>query len=233
MTAHTIPERYDIRPSGERPKIYWIKAQAPRRVLALVKHLGLKVDLVEVDMMAGGFKQPNYVALNPNMKAPTLVDGDFVLWEFSAIMARLCIEAGSDMWPANTPAEQVEVLRWLSWNDSHWSVVVGPFYFEHIVKTTFGIGPPDREALKPKVADLAKYAKVLDGHLSGRSYVACERLTIADFQLASMATYWRESEMPLAEFPNIVRWLDRLMRIPAWAHPWPDYPTGSEYGSAA
>ena len=226
MTAHTGPERYDSRTSKEPLKIYWFKAQAPRRVLALVKHLGLKADFIEVDMMAGGLRQPDYAALNPNMKAPTLVDGDFVLWESSAIMAHLCIKAGSDMWPANAPAQQVEVLRWLSWNDSHWSAVVGPFYFEHIVKTTFGIGPPDREALKPKVADLAKYAKVLDGHLSGGAYVGCGRLTIADFQLASMATYWRESEMPLAEFPGIVRWLSGLMRIPAWAHPWPDDPIG-------
>jgi glutathione S-transferase len=36
-----------------------------------------------------------------------------------------------------------------------------------------------------------------------------------------MATYWRESEMPLEAFPNIVRWIDGLMRIPAWAEPWP------------
>jgi glutathione S-transferase len=36
-----------------------------------------------------------------------------------------------------------------------------------------------------------------------------------------MATYWREAEMPLEAFPNIVRWIDRLMRIPAWADPWP------------
>ena len=233
MTARTIPERDDICSSEECLKIYWIRAQAPRRVLALVKHLGLKADFVEVDMMAGGLEQPSYAALNPNMKAPTLVDGEFVLWESSAIMADLCVKAGSDMWPANAPSEQVEVLRWLSWNDCHWSVVVGPFYFEHIVKTTFGIGPPDREALKLRVGDLARYAKVLDGHLSGRSYVACERLTIADFQLASMATYWRESEMPLTGFPNIVRWLDGLMRIPAWARPWPDGPNGSEYGAAA
>jgi hypothetical protein len=73
-------------------RIYWIKAQAPRRVLALVKHLGVKAEFVEVDMMAGGFKMPDYVALNPNMKAPTLVDGDLVLWEASAIMAHLCIK---------------------------------------------------------------------------------------------------------------------------------------------
>jgi glutathione S-transferase len=202
-------------------QIYWIKAQAPRRVLALVKHLDLEAELIEMDLMGGAMKSPGYVALNPNMKAPTLVDGDFVLWEASAIMAHLCIKAGSDMWPVHNPAEQVEVLRWLSWNDHHWSQVVAPFYFEHVVKQTFNIGEPDRTALKDKADGLARYAKVLDDHLAKRSYVACGRLTIADFQLASMTTYWRESEMPLALFPNVVSWIDRLMRIPAWANPWP------------
>jgi len=202
-------------------KIYWFKAQAPQRVLALVRHLGIPAEFVEVDMMAGGLKAPDYVALNPNMKAPTLVDGDLVLWEASAIMAHLCINSGSDMWPAHNPAEQVEVLRWLSWNDCHWAPAVAPFYFEHVVKATFGMGPPDRGSLKPKVSTLVKFGKVLDEHLAGRTYVACGRLTIADFQAASMAMYWRVSEMPLEPFPNIVRWLEALTRIPAWADPWP------------
>jgi len=202
-------------------KIYWIKAQAPRRVLALVKHLGIAAEFVEMDLMAGGLRAPDYVALNPNKKAPTLVDGDVVLWEASAIMAYLCIKVGSDMWPAHNPAEQVEVLRWLSWNDGHWSPAVAPFYFEHVVKSTFGIGAPDHELLKTSVADFNKFAKVLNGHLQNRSYVACDRLTIADFQLASMAHYWQESEMPMQAFPHIVRWLDMLKLIPAWADPWP------------
>jgi glutathione S-transferase len=202
-------------------RIYWIKAQAPRRVLALAKHLGLAAEFVEVDLMAGGLRAPDHARLNPNMKAPTLVDGDLVLWEASAIMAHLCIKAGSDMWPADDPAEQVEVLRWLSWNDCHWSGEVAPFYFEHVVKATFGMGPPDRASLKAHIPGLVRFAKVLDGHLAGRTHVACDRLTIADFQLASMATDWRDSEMPLEGFPNIVRWLDGLMRLPAWADPWP------------
>jgi glutathione S-transferase len=203
-------------------RIYWIKAQAPRRVLALVKHLGIKAECVEVGLSARGLRTAEYAALNPNMKAPTLVDGDLVLWESSAIMAHLCIKAGSDMWPARDPAEQVEVLRWLSWNDCHWSPAVGPYYFEYIVKNTLGLGPPDSESLKSKAADVAKFATVLDGQLAGRTHAACGRLTIADFQLASMATDWQESRMPLEPFPNIVRWIDGLKHIAAWASPWPD-----------
>ncbi|HEY0802793.1 MAG TPA: glutathione S-transferase family protein [Steroidobacteraceae bacterium] len=202
-------------------KIYWIKAQAPQRVLALAKHLGLEAQFEEVDIKAGGLKAADFVALNPNKKAPVLVDGDQVLWESSAIMAYLCIKAGSDMWPTQRASEQVEVLRWLSWNDCHWAPAVAPFYFEHVVKSTFRFGTPDAELLKSSVPNFLTFAAVLDGQLKAGSYVACSRLTIADFHLASMASYWRESEMPLEAFPNIVRWLDGLKRIPAWAQPWP------------
>jgi glutathione S-transferase len=202
-------------------KIYWIKAQAPHRVLALAKHLGIDAQFVQRDLMAGELKAAGHAALNPNMKAPVLVDGDVVLWESSAIMAYLCIRQGSDMWPAQDPGGQVEVLRWLSWNDCHWAPAVAPFYFEHIVKATFGFAEPDLASLPAQVPELQRFAAVLDGHLVGRDHVALGRLTIADFQLASMATHWRESGMPLAPFANIVRWLDGLMALPAWADPWP------------
>ena len=202
-------------------KIFWIKAQAPRRVLALAKYLGVRAEFIEVKLKAGGLRAPDYARLNPNMKAPTLVDGDVVLWESSAIMAYLCIKMGSDLWPAREPAEQVEVLRWLSWNDCHWSPAVAPFYFEHVVKVTFGLGPPDQCELDAGVRDFLRFAAVLDAHLAGRRYVACGRLTIADFQLSSMALYWRESAMPVQAFPHLVRWVDALMQLPALADPWP------------
>jgi len=202
-------------------KIYWFQAQAPRRVLALVKHLGIDAEYVEIDLMGGGLKTPEYAALNPNRKAPTMVDGDTVLWESSAIMTYLCIKHGSDMWPAHEPAEQVEVLRWLSWNDQHWMRAVAPFYFEHVVKAIFHIGEPDQTEITPVIPELKALAAVLNAHLEQRDFVACDRLTIADFQLASMACEWRHSEMPLGDYPNVIRWLDGLMRLPAWADPWP------------
>ena len=208
-------------------KIHWIKAQAPRRVLALAKHLGVEIELEEMDLLAGDMKTPDYIALNPNMKAPTLVDGGLVLWESSAIMAYICVKQGSDMWPSRNPVEQVEVLRWLSWNDCHWAPAVGPFYFEHIVKATFSLGAPDRSLIETKVPNLLTCAEVLERQLKGREHVACGRLTIADFQLASMATDWQRAEMPLKRFPNIVAWLDGLMRLPAWTEPWPEVCTAA------
>ncbi|NJN52845.1 MAG: glutathione S-transferase family protein, partial [Gammaproteobacteria bacterium] len=113
-------------------------------------------------------------------------------------------------------------LRWLSWNDGHWAPAVAPFYFEHVIKSQFGLGPPDQALLSAKTADFVRFATVLNGHLSGREHLACGRLTIADFQAASMATHWRQAQMPMNDYPNIVRWLEGLNRLPAWANPWPE-----------
>ncbi|MZR30982.1 glutathione S-transferase family protein [Sneathiella litorea] len=202
-------------------KLYWIKAQAPLRALALIKHLGVEAELIQIDPVTGGLHTPEYKALNPNKKAPTMVDGDITLFESAAIMAHICINAGSDMWPTENLDEQVEVLRWLSWNEGHWVGAVGPYYVEKIVKKTFNMGPPDTAVLEKAEKNFIKYAKVLDAHLEGRDFAAAGRLTIADFSLASMARYWKEADMPLAGFPNITRWLDGLMEIPAWKDPWP------------
>lgn len=203
-------------------KIYWIEAQAPHRVLALVKLLGLDAEFIHLDAAAGEHKKPPYSDLNPNRKVPTLVEGDMVLWEASAIMAYLSNKAGSDMWPAHNPDEQVEVLRWLSWNDCHWNTATGPFYFEHVVKKKFGLGAPDLELLEHKKKDLIRLAKILDDHLEGRDWVALDRLSIADFQLAGMACHGRGGVMPFEDFPNLTAWLDRLDTIPAWKNPWPE-----------
>ena len=89
-------------------KIYWIKAQAPRRVLALVKHLGAPAEFIDISR---GLKTPDFAALNPNMKAPVLVDGETVLWESTAIMAHLCVRESCDMWPARHPQAQVTGVR--------------------------------------------------------------------------------------------------------------------------
>ena len=59
-------------------KLYWIKTQALRCVLALAKQLGVEIEFEEMDLLAGNMKTADYIALNPKMKAPTPVDGALV-----------------------------------------------------------------------------------------------------------------------------------------------------------
>jgi len=57
-----------------------------RRVLTTAAYLGLEVEFVFLDLFSGENRTPEYLALNPNGTIPTLVDGDVVLFEASAIM---------------------------------------------------------------------------------------------------------------------------------------------------
>ena len=70
-------------------KLYYAETMNPRKVCALAKYLGLPVEFVRVDLRKGEQHTPDFLAVNPNGKVPVLVDGDLVLWESTAIMARL------------------------------------------------------------------------------------------------------------------------------------------------
>jgi len=57
--------------------------------LAVAKHLSLDIDVEVVNLIEGEQLKPEFVALNPNHKKPTLVDGDLVLRESNAIIQYL------------------------------------------------------------------------------------------------------------------------------------------------
>ena len=38
----------------------------------------------------GGTRDPEYLAMNPNGRIPTIKDGEFLLWESNAIVRYLC-----------------------------------------------------------------------------------------------------------------------------------------------
>ena len=56
-----------------------------RKVDAVAKQLGIPLNEKQVDVIKGGTKTPEYLALNPNGMVPTLVDGDVVILESNAI----------------------------------------------------------------------------------------------------------------------------------------------------
>ena len=59
------------------------------KVMAVANHLGLDWTPRNIDLPKGEQKTPQYEALNPNMRMPTLKDGDYVLWESNAILQYL------------------------------------------------------------------------------------------------------------------------------------------------
>ncbi|MCP4327217.1 MAG: glutathione S-transferase family protein [Alphaproteobacteria bacterium] len=200
-------------------KLYYCETSNPRKACAVAKHLGSPVEYVRVDLQSGAHKQPGYLAINPNGKVPTLVDGDFRLWESNAIMCYLAAKAGSDLWPGDE--RQIDIIRWFNWDTAHFSRHASTFVFQNVIKPTFGLGEPDPSAVAEATEFFIHFAGVLNGHLEGRDYLVGDALSVADFAVASTLPSADRAGLPLAGFPEIRRWHEALEALPAWRDPFP------------
>ncbi|MBV9539331.1 MAG: glutathione S-transferase family protein [Acidisphaera sp.] len=206
-------------------KLYYSDVLMPRKACAVAQYLRSPVDYIYLDLIKGEHKTADYLALNPNGKVPTLVDGDRAFWESDVIMCHLSDRAGADLWPHDD--RQLEVLRWLSWAAQHYARCGGALYFEGVIKARFGIGEPDASVVDEEIAHFRRFSAVLDAHLDGRTWLVGDRLSVADFAVAVALPYAEPARMPLAEFPHVARWHDRLSELPAWREPFPQRATTS------
>jgi glutathione S-transferase len=186
-------------------------------IVALTNHLGLDCELRPIDLGRGDQRAPDYLALNPNSKMPTLEDGDFVLWESNAILFYLAAKRPeSGLWPSDVRG-QADVLRWLAWEGAHWDAEsVGMVSFEKSSKMVLGLGAPDPAFVARGEENFARFAAVLDGHLVGKTWLQGDRLTIADFSIGALVPTASRCGLPLERFVEIRRWYEGLAALPAW-----------------
>lgn len=187
-----------------------------RRVRLTAAVLGLQLEEKNLDLAKGEHKQPEFLALNPNGAVPTLVDGDFVLTESRVIMQYL---ASKKPEPGLLPRDErgrIEVIRWQFWDSSHFSASLRTLVFERLLKPMFGLGEPDARKAEEALTDFRRFAAVLDKHLSGKQYIVGDAVTLADLTLAPSLMYAQQTQVPLAEFPNIQRWFARISDMDAW-----------------
>ena len=95
------------------------------------------------------------------------------------------------------------------------------------MKPHFGLGQTNQAEVEDALGFFKQFAAVLNAHLKGRSTIVGNKLTIADFGVASFLPTAKQAKLPLAEFPEIERWHDGLMEIPAWQNPWPQRNTAA------
>src|SRR5271169_1030692 len=89
------------------------------KVRALASYLKVPLEFEFVDLTKGGSHTPAYLAINPTGRTPTLVDGDFKLWESNAIMQYLAGKTANSLWPNDTQ-KRADIARWQSWQIAHW-----------------------------------------------------------------------------------------------------------------
>ncbi len=201
-------------------KLYYFETPNPRKPCAVAKYLGSLVEFVKVDVSKGEQKNPAFLAVNPNGKVPALQDGDVKLWEGHAIMAYLAHRAGSDLWPSD-PVKQIEILKWLNWDTAHFSRHAGRLLFNNFIKPNFGLGDPDQAEIQDATGYFEQFAAVLNDHLKGKKYIVGDKLTIADFGVASFLPSAEQAKLPLDGCDEIDRWHKAMMELDAWREPWP------------
>ncbi len=207
-------------------KLYYFETMNPRKACVTAKYLGSPIEYHRLDPQQGEHRKPEHLARNPNGKVPVLIDGDLKLWESVAIMVHLSNKAGSDLWPAQDPARQTEVMRWISWDLCHWAQHVGEFYFQYYIKKhLMGVNEPDLKALERATPSLHESARILDAHLANQPYVAGDKLSIADFCVGVLLPYSDEIHLPLGDYRNVQRWHAELSKLDAWRNPWPHAPS--------
>lgn len=193
-------------------KIYGSPQTSAGRCYWLLEELGVQYERMPIDMKARQHKSPEYLRLNPNGKVPTLVDGDFVIWESMAINAYLAAKHNSPL-QGNSPQEIGLIQQW-----SYWSILeVQKHAIEWFIQAMF----VPTEKKDPSIVEKARSAlgplmKVLDQALDNKSYLAGDRFTLADLHVASTVSIITGLGWKLNETPNVNAWLNACHDRPAW-----------------
>jgi glutathione S-transferase len=191
-------------------------SSSSRRAVMTALQLGTKIQLVLVDLAKGEQKKPAFLAMNPNGRVPVLDDDGFFLNESHAIMQYLADKTpGQTLYPLETRA-RADVNRWLFWSANHFAPAIAILSWENAIKGMIGAGPPDPVEVKKGEARVAEFARVLDAHLAGKSWVAQGQLTLADLALAAPLMSIVSAKLPVRDYANVMAWFERIQALDAW-----------------
>jgi len=188
-----------------------------RKVIGVSRQLGLKIDIRPVNVYRGEGRTAKYLAINPSGKIPTLVDGELTLFESNAIMQYLCEAYGDARLWSSDPKKRALIARWLYWECGHWQPVL-----TRILSPCVGhrllpeVAPAPRAGPEWDAAELKPLLGILGTALSNSTFLAAPEVTIADFAVAGMVTYFRYAGFPFADHPRIMDWYARIESLDGW-----------------
>ena len=184
-----------------------------QKVLWAAGELGLDFEREDIGGVFGGNDTPEYLALNPNGTVPTLIDGDYTLWESNSIVRYLAATHGAGtLWPEDSRARGA-AERWMDWQIATLSPTMVTV-FRGLVRT-----PPEARDMA-RIAEArdrtARLFAMLDGALAGSEYVAGDDFTMGDIPVGIAAWRWYSLDIEREDFRSLERWYRRLTRRPAY-----------------
>ncbi len=170
--------------------------------------LGLHLDVVPVDFLAGAHKQSPLIERNPFGEIPIFEDGEVVLRDSQAILVYLARKYGGERWLPLDAGAMAEVVSWLMVAGNE--IARGPN--DARLHDKFGVAL-DVVAARQKSE---RILGIIDAHLKTRAWLAGDCATIADIACMPYLGLAHEGGVSLAPFPAIRAWIDRIKTLPGF-----------------
>jgi glutathione S-transferase len=177
------------------------------KVRLLLAQLGIPCEIIEVDILKGESRTPEFLKINPNGRTPVLDDNGFVLAESNAILAYLA--KGTKFLPDDRQKFAL-VFQWMFFEQySHEPfIATSRFWLQHKPDS------PERTAALASRRDGGWTAlKIMETHLSKNDFFVGD-YTIADIALFAYTHVAHEGGFPLDDFPKIRAWIERIKAQP-------------------
>ena len=191
--------------------LYWHPMSSATPIACALTELGVPHERVKIDIRAGEQHRPEYLALNPNGKVPTLTVDGAPMFEALAIEMWLGERYGvkSGLWPAaGTPAH----LQAVSW--STWSYVT---YGGQLMRlqAALDMGTPQDAHGASAHKSLDQLLALLDTRLSQQPWMLGEAYSLVDLIVASVIGYSAFIGAPVASHPTTLAWLQKVQARPS------------------
>lgn len=190
--------------------IYGANASRAMRAIWMAKELGLEYEHVPTGTK--DTKSPEFLAINPNGRVPALQDGDLCLWESMAINLYLARKHGGELAPKDVREEGL-TYQWSFWvvTEMESAILTALMHTVLLPEEQRDSGRFDRA-----VASLTPPLGVLDQALEGREYLAADRFTVADLNVASVLGWTKIFRLDYTSWLNVDAWLTRCLGRPAY-----------------
>jgi glutathione S-transferase len=191
-------------------RIYGSANSRAIRVLWMAGELGLDYEHKDWLPRAPETVKPDYRALNPNGRVPTIDDDGFILSESMAINCYLAKKHRSALYPSD-PKSEALVLQWSLWETDRLDRQIVDY-----VRHTSALPEAER---KPAIAEKAwkevvPALDVLEVALTKSEWLAGPAFSVADLNVA--AALYRALTVDLDKWPHVKAWLHRCWeRAPA------------------
>jgi len=178
------------------------------KVEMVANALGLEFKFIQLDLMAGEHKKPEFLAINPLGKIPAIDDDGFHLFESNAIIKYLTRKQGSGLYPQDL-VQQAIVDQWLDFAANHIDSKIVSIVFNRFIaaKTPQGV---DERSVSEAYDFLNTYLPQLDTQLAKNAYLAGEAMTLADINLLAIIDPVEIAEIDISPYTHLNRWRTAL-----------------------